>query len=145
VAAAGQLGQSDLLAGLNTFLSAGQAHMQQLEATDSKAKAGYTNLTNAINGDIKAASSIPATAPNALNLSTVASLFPNTSGWYAQSAQQGAQLAMAYLQSIPAASVSQGISVDTSAGTLSVLGSTFSFTEVLLLAGGLWLAYSFLG
>jgi hypothetical protein len=145
VAAAGQLGQSDLLAGLNTFLSAGQAHMEQLEATDSSAKKGYTNLTTSIGKDISAASSIPATAPNALNLNTVASLFPSTSGWYPDSASNGAQIAMAYLQSLPAASLSQGVSVNSAAGTISVLGSTFSFTEVLLLAGAAWLAYSFLG
>ena len=96
VAKAGMIDQNQLQTGLQNWLSAGQQHMQALEATDSKAKAGYTNLTKALNSDLSYASTVPAVAPNALDLSTVQSLFPSTTRWYAGSAQAGAQLALTY-------------------------------------------------
>ncbi len=141
VANAGMLGQSDLLAGLNALLQGGQQHMQQLAGQDPSAQGGLTNLTKALNEDISAASSIPATAPNPLNVSQAQTLFPGTSGWYAASASAGAQLALSYLTSLASAqaSTTSGVSVDTTTGAVSVLGTTFSSTEVIVGLGALGL------
>lgn len=139
VAKAGMIDQNQLQTGLQNLLSGGQQHMQALEATDSKAKAGYANLTKALNSDLSYASTVPAVAPNALDLSTVQSLFPSTTGWYAGSAQAGAQLALTYLQALPTSPAS---AASLTSGTVSVLGSTFSVTEILLLAGAAALAYA---
>jgi hypothetical protein len=137
-AKAGMIDQNQLQTGLQNLLSGGQQHMQALEATDSSAKNGYANLTKALNSDLAYAATVPTVAPNALDLSTVQSLFPGTTGWYAGSAQAGAQLAMAYLEALPA-SPTAGAS-----GTVSILGSTFSITDLLFLAGAAALAYAVL-
>ena len=128
VASAGMLSQSQLLAGLQALLQGGQQHMQALEASDASAKNGYTNLTKALNEDISAANSIPATAANALDLTAAQSLFPSTTGWYAAPAQAGAQLALSYLQALPASSAS---TTSSGAGTVTILGTSVSTTTLL--------------
>jgi len=114
--------------------------MQSLNPQDSQTAAGLTNMTNAITSDLKSVGNYAATAPNALNLSTVQSLFPATSGWYSASAAAGAQLALAYLQSVDSAS--SGVAVSSTGVTL--LGMTFSTTE-LLLGAALVLGFYFFG
>ena len=156
VADAGMLGQNDLLTGLETCLNAGVSHMQQL-ASDPKAAAGTTNLQKTLGSDINAVGKYPPTAPNALNLTQAQTLFPGTSGWYASSASAGAQLALAYLNSLPTAAssststnaVSAAVSSVASAiglpATVTIAGSSFSTSSILLvlaLVAGGWYYFS---
>ena len=141
VAGAGMINQSELLAGLQNLLSAGLQHMQAIGSNSSDAK-GTTTLQNALNQDISYAGTIPAVAPNPLNLAQAQALFPSTSGWYAGSAAAGAQLAVAYLQSLPATATATGSTASTP-GTVTVLGNTFSTTELLLGAAALVGIYFF--
>jgi hypothetical protein len=73
----------------------------------------------------------------------------------------GNQLALAYLQALQTAQASQtssvgidattgtislpGISISPSTGTVAVLGSTFSFTEILIFGGLAWAAWKVVG
>lgn len=146
VAQLGMLGQSDYETGISALVQGGQQHMQALEASDSKASAGLTNLNKSTAGNISYASSLPATATVALNLTQAQAAFiqPGASGWYASSITAGNQLALAYLQELASqqASTTSGVSVSPSTGTISVLGETFSTTEVLIglgvIAAVLW-------
>jgi hypothetical protein len=130
VAAAGMLGQNDLLTGLETILNAGVQHMQAL-ASDPKAAAGTTNLQKTLGSDITGASQYPPTAPNALNITQAQTLFPGTSGWYASSASAGAQLALAYLNSVPSAAAS----TSTATGVVSSIATAIGLPATVTIAG----------
>jgi hypothetical protein len=130
VAKAGMLSQGDLVSGLESILSAGQQHLQSLESQDPQAAKGLTNLTSTLTSDINAAGGIPSVAPNPLDISQAATLFPSTTGWYAGSASAGAQLALAYLQSLPASS---------SLGSVTVAGASISKGMIYLAGAGILL------
>ena len=149
------LGQNDYLTGVQNFIQAGIAHLQQLQAQgDAKAAGGITNLKSSTRGNVNFASSLPAQARVPLDLSKAQAAFISTGkiGWYPGSVQSGDQAALAYLQSIAAvqqtspavlAATSQavaGASSPVSTSAVTVAGQSFTTGEVLIglaLIGGL--------
>lgn len=164
VAKLGMLSSNDYLTGVQNFISGGNAHLQQLQQQgDARAADGLKNFDNATSGDAAFAATLPATAPTPLDLAQAQAAFisPGASGWYSQSVTPGNQLALAYLQALQTAQASQtssvgidattgtislpGISISPSTGTVAVLGSTFSFTEILIFGGLAWAAWKVVG
>lgn len=136
VAQLGMLGQSDYETGINALIQGGQQHMQALESSDKQASKGLTNLNKSTAGNVSFAGSLPATATVPLNLTQAQAVFiqPGASGWYSSSVTAGNQLALTYLQELASQQASQtsGVSVSPSTGTVSVLGTTFSTTNLVI-------------
>lgn len=141
VAKLGMIGQADFSAGIQAIIQGGQQHLETLQQQgDASAASGLTNFNKATSTYSSFAATLPATAPNALNLTTAQAAFiqPGASGWYAASVTSGNQLALTYLQSLPAGGSSASGSVD-------VLGTTFSTTTLLWVAAGLGALFLFSG
>lgn len=140
VAQAGMLGQADFLSAYQTIDNYATQSLQNLEKTDSKAAGGLTNYQKATANYQSLAASLPATAPNGLNLSQAQELFtnPSAAGWEPGSVSAGNNLALQVLQSIGSGSSS-------ATGTVSALASAVGLSEEsLLLIGGAILLWAFL-
>jgi hypothetical protein len=135
VAKLGMLSQSDFTQAIQILLQGGTQHMQSLEASDPKAKAGLANMTKAIQAEGNA-SLLPATATHPIDLTQAQAVFiaPNTPGWYPGSIAAGNQAALTYLQNLQTQKASQTsvVAVSPSTGTVAILGQSFSMTEVVI-------------
>lgn len=161
---AGMIDQSQAVAALQWLLAQGQGTMTNLEKTDSKAKAGYTNLTNTIQAQIEAvqngqqfsaadfggdagpsavtSGTIPANPTAAVDPTTLeGEIFvqSNAAGYEPGSTSQGASLALQAIadatNQIPTASTSGGI-VGSVEGLFSGMsGSTLAILAVVAIGG----------
>ncbi len=147
---AGMINQAQAVAALQWLLAQGESTMTSLQSTDSKAKAGLTNLTNTIQAQIEAvqngqafsasdfggdagpsavtSGTIPVSAPTtALDATTLeSSIFvpSNAAGYEPNSTSQGASLA---LQAIAdATNQVQTASTPASSGIVGDVESAFS-------------------
>lgn len=138
---AGMISKSQFIAGAQAFIRAGQQHEAKL-ASQKQAAHGANNLTSVINALIAGAQGYPDPPARALDLSTAHGLYVSGGGWYPDSLQAAAQLADAYLQSLPAAQLPAA----TAGGALAPPLATAAGTTVLglplwLLAGAALGAY----
>jgi hypothetical protein len=107
----GMISQSDYAGYMQAIIAAGTAHMQQLaQGGDNQANQGLVNMTNVINAEAALGASLPATAPNALDLATAQTVFLEVTapGWYSTSVAAGNQLALSLLTATPAG-ISQAV------------------------------------
>lgn len=101
----GMISQADYASYIQAILAAGTAHMQQLaQGGDNQANQGLVNMTNVINAEGALGASLPATAPNALDLTAAQAAFiPVTAaGWYSTSVAAGNELTLSLLSATPA-------------------------------------------
>jgi hypothetical protein len=170
-ATAGMITQAQAVAALQWLQAQGQATLTQLEQSDPQASKSLSNLNTTIGQQIAGVQAnsftasdfsgdagpsatpsnpIPTSAPT-VTLDPTAlenSIFvqPGASGWYPNSVSQGASLALQAIADATgvtsATSASSMLSVDPTTGNVTVLGSTFSETQIVVglgLAGLLFL------
>jgi hypothetical protein len=156
----GMIDRDEFIAGAQQFLNAGIQHMEAIAGRDGnqtkQAKNGQANMQKQISQMISAASggSLSATRSAPLDVAKAQAVFiggssgASAGGWYSGAVSAGAQLATAYLESLPPTLPSGVSSSSLAAGITSLLpGSAggFSIGTLALWGVGIYAAIKLLG
>jgi hypothetical protein len=153
----GMISSAEFISGAQQILASGQQHMEALSAQKQAAN-GAANMEKDISQMISAApNTLPPARTAALNVSAAQAVFiggpggASTSGWYAGSVAAAAQLATAFLESLPPGGGGPAASPSSATGLIEEAGSVFTDNSASTGIGGtiesllLWGGLAYLG